>query len=270
MVAATIGGGRQNRQVLATAQHSIEEPQVMTNRRAYAQLICTLMAVVPGATTAKEWAQAVSLPEGEKAISLFNGRDLSGWDGNTKKYFSVVDGMIRAANEDAVATSTYLFTKENYRNFRLLLEVKQTRSPRHATTHSAIAALGERIKDGDNPFGFRGPLLMFCNDWGVWDAHRRDRVYPAGHEGVWLWKGERIGEWNQIEVLIVKNRVRMAANGKLVMDFVDDPKMLEPSPIGLQLHSNDKPQEFHFRGLRLVNDPTDQLATLATQPNTRQ
>ena len=59
--------------------------------------------------------------------------------------------MIRAVNDDAVPASTYLFTKENYRNFRLLFEVKQTRSPRHSTTHSAVAALGERITEGDDP-----------------------------------------------------------------------------------------------------------------------
>jgi hypothetical protein len=39
--------------------------------------------------------------------------------------------------------------------------------------------------------------------------------------------------------------------------------MLRASPIGLQLHSNDKRQEYHFRGLVLVEDPTDKLATAA-------
>jgi Domain of Unknown Function (DUF1080) len=234
----------------------------MVNRIAFGKFLCAfLVTLAQDAATAKEWSESVRLPEGEQAVSLFNGHDLSGWHGNTK-YFTVIDGMIRAANEDPVATSTYLFTKDKYRNFRLLFEVKQTRSPRHATTHSAIAAMGQPIKDGDNPFGFRGPLLMFCNDWGVWDANRRDRVHPPGHEGVWLWKGERVGEWNQIEILVTKNRIRMAANGQLVMDFADDPKMLEPSPIGLQLHSNERPQEFHFRGLRLVSEPTGELLTL--------
>jgi hypothetical protein len=195
-------------------------------------------------------------------MSLFNGKDLSGWHGYTEKYFSVVDGMIRAANEGPVATSTYLFTNDKYRNFQLLFEVKQTRSPRHSTTHSAIAALGEPIRDGDNQFGFRGPLLMFCNDWGVWDANRRNRVYPSVQEGLWLWEGERVGDWNQIEILVAENRIQMAANGQLVVDFTDDPTMLEPSPIGLQLHSNDRPQEFYFRELQLVTEPTGELVTL--------
>jgi hypothetical protein len=216
----------------------------------------------PETVTAKQWARTVNLPDGEKGALLFNGKDLSGWSGDTAKYFTVVDRMIRAANENPVATSTYLFSSEKYRNFRLQFEVKQTRSSHHSTTHSAVAALGKRIQDGDNPFGFRGPLLMFCNDWGLWDANRRNRVHPPRQDGLWLWQGERVGQWNQIEILVVNNRIRMAANGQLVMDFVDDPKFLEPSPIGLQLHANERPQEFYFRDLILVNEPSGNLATL--------
>ncbi len=39
--------------------------------------------------------------------------------------------------------------------------------------------------------------------------------------------------------------------------------MLQASPIGLQLHSNNRPQEFRFRGLILSTDPADQLVTLS-------
>ena len=88
---------------------------------------------------------------------------------------------------------------------------------------------------------------------------------PPGHEGVWLWDGERVGKWNRIEILVVGNHIRMAANDQSVMDFVDDAAMLESSPIGLQLHVNDRPQEFHFRGLLLVREPVDRLVTLPTQ-----
>jgi hypothetical protein len=51
-------------------------------------------------------------------------------------------------------------------------------------------------------------------------------------------------------------------NGELVFDFTDDATMLQPSPIGLQLHKNDKAQEFQFRGLVLTESPQDILVTL--------
>ena len=51
-------------------------------------------------------------------------------------------------------------------------------------------------------------------------------------------------------------------NGTQVFDFKDKPEMLSESPIGLQLHSNNRPQEFRFRGLVLTTDPEDRLLTV--------
>ncbi len=199
-----------------------------------------------------------AIPKTETVQTLFNGKDLTGWTGD-ESIWSVAHGMIRGANDGNVPSSTYLFTAKKYRNFRLLLEVKQTMSEKHSTMHSAVAALGEQFTDaGDNSFGFRGPLLMFCHDWGIWDAHRRNRVAPGGVG----WEVEKKGQWNQIEVLVIDNRIRMATNGQPIFDFTDDPQMLLESPIGLQIHSNNQAQEYHFRNLLLTENPTDTLVTL--------
>ncbi len=222
------------------------------------------LLATPSALPAADWATALipALPASEKATPLFNGKDLTGWDG-WMPYWGVVDGSIRGANEKPVPSSTYLFTKKSYRDFRLLLEVKQTLSPKHSTMHSAVCALGERFTDtGDNPNGFRGPLLMFCHDWGIWDAYRRNRVVPANHQGTLNLEGEKNGDWNRIEILVTGNRIRFVANGALVFDFTDEADKLRESPIGLQLHANKQPQEFHFRGLVLSENPEDKLVTL--------
>ncbi|MFM7150657.1 MAG: DUF1080 domain-containing protein [Gemmataceae bacterium] len=222
--------------------------------------LCSLMlqaALIHGADPSREGILE-KLPPGEKATVLFNGKDLNGWEG-APEFWSVEKGAIRGANRGSVPSSTYLFTQEKHRAFRLLFEVKQTRSPKHSPMHSAVGILGERITDaGDNTFGFRGPLVMFCNDWGIWDAHRRNRVVPVGPGP----KVEKVGDWNLIEVLVIGNRIRCAANGTLIFDFNDKADMLRPSPIGLQLHSNDRPQEFFFRKLYLVKDPVDQMVTV--------
>jgi hypothetical protein len=52
-------------------------------------------------------------------------------------------------------------------------------------------------------------------------------------------------------------------NGKEVADWTDPmPELCEEGPIGLQLHSNTVPQEVHFRGLILTEDPEDRLITV--------
>lgn len=211
---------------------------------------------------ADNWAETVKLPKTETAVKLFNGHDLTGWEGQIEKYWSVNDGAIRGANTTPVAASTYLFTKDSYRNFRLLLEVKQRRGDKFSTMHSAVCALGEKFEDHGDPFSFRGPLLMCCNDWGIWDANRRNRVFPPGQGGQWQQAREKVGDWNRIEILVIGDRIRMALNGATFMDYTDKPDMLKASPIGLQLHANNQPQEFHFRGLILSPKPEDRLITV--------
>jgi hypothetical protein len=214
-----------------------------------------------------DWATEIAkkLPPGEIATPLFTGSDLSGWDGQDG-IWSVANGAIRGTNAGHVPSSTYLFTKKSYRNFRLFVEVKQTRSSKFSPMHSAIAALGERFTDkGGNTQGFKGPLLMCCNDWGIWDAYRRNRLVPKGHRGTLKTKSERVGDWNKIEILVIENRIRFVNNGMLVFDFTDNPEMLKACPIGLQIHSNRKAQEFHFRGLVLVEEPSDSLVSLRAE-----
>ena len=221
-------------------------------------------------TYAKEtqngWAEQVELPASEQRVELFNGHDLTGWEG-IEQYYSVEDGTIRAANEEPVPSSTYLFTNDSYRDFRLLLEVKQTMGKKYSTMHSAVAALGERAKIEAGNFGYRGPLLMFCHDWGIWGADGRGRVYPPGRKGpIQKPPYEKIGDWNQIEILVVGNHIRVVSNGKLVVDYTEkDPKRIRKGPLGLQLHHNKQPQEWHFRGLVLVENPKDELVTLDKQ-----
>jgi hypothetical protein len=82
-----------------------------------------------------DWSeqQVAKLPESEKPIRLFNGKDLTGWEGQKKKYWSVVDGMIVGKNsqENAPQASTYLVTKDKHRNFRLIFEAKLAESEMH-------------------------------------------------------------------------------------------------------------------------------------------
>lgn len=205
------------------------------------------------------------IPKTETVQHLFNGMDLSGWSGDETRW-SVKHGMIRGANDDKVTSSTYLFTAKKYRNFRMLFEVKQTMSDKHSTMHSAVAALGEQFTDaGENKFGFKGPLLMFCHDWGIWDAHRRNRVAPVGRGN----ELEKKGQWNQIEILVRGDRIRFAANGEEVFDFTDKPEMLQACQLGLQLHSNGQPQEYHFRSLLLTEEPEDKLVTIVKKQGDR-
>ncbi|MCE9632377.1 MAG: DUF1080 domain-containing protein [Planctomycetia bacterium] len=209
---------------------------------------------------ATDWVSSVSLPAEErgKSVRLFNGRDLEGWEGHIDPYWSVDGGEIVAKNtaENAPPVSTYLLTKKPYRNFRLLLEGKLATSE----MHSGVAIWGKKFdKDGESS-SYQGHLVMFPSGWGLYDLYRRNGI--SGDQGGRAKAAGKQHDWNQLEILAIGSRIRMAVNGKAVLDWTDPkPELCEAGPIGLQLHSNKVPQEVRFRGLVLVEDPQDVLVT---------
>lgn len=211
-----------------------------------------------------DWSHQVELPAGETPIELFNGKDLEGWKG-FEKYFSVVDGMIRARNDERVKMSTFLFTEQEFRNYRLLLEVKQTMGDEFSTMHSAVASGGKHVKNWGGDYGFEGPILMFCHDWGIWGAGGRKRIFPPDQKVPMAdvpW--EKKGNWNQLEILVIGDRMRMVSNGQLMVDHTEEEGLLKKCALGLQMHNEKRTQEFFFRGLVAVDNPTDVTLTQRT------
>jgi hypothetical protein len=215
--------------------------------------------------TETDWsAQQVSkLPKSENPIRLFDGSDLSGWNGQTGKYFSVENGIIvgRNTKENAPQASTYLVTKSKYRNFRLIFEAKLVTSE----MHSGIALWGTTVEKSGDPYSYMGHLVMFPSGYGFYDLYRRNSIYQDKTGAAK--KAGKQHDWNRMEILAIGNRIRHVINGSLVADWSDPkPELCQSGPIGLQLHSNKVAQEVNFRGLILTTDPEDRLVTVS-QPS---
>lgn len=211
---------------------------------------------------AADWAAGVTLPaeERSRAVRLFNGRDLEGWEGHVDPYWSLDGAEIVGRNtaENAPKVSTYLLTKKHFRNFRLLFEGKLVTSE----MHSGVAIWGKKFDKDGEASSYQGHLVMFPSGYGLYDLYRRNGI-SGDQEGRAKAAG-RQHDWNQMEILAVGSRIRFAVNGKEVLDWSDPkPELCETGPIGLQLHSNKVPQEVRFRGLVLVEDPADVLVTAA-------
>jgi len=210
-----------------------------------------------GEPTLANWTDSVKFAKGEKAVPLFNGKDFTGWEGHAGKYFTIKDGVIIARNtkENAPPVSTYLLTKKKYRNFRLIFEGRLVQSK----MHSGIAIWGKKFQKNEEKFSYQGHLVMFPSNWGFYDLYRRNSIY----RDTGLAKKADNGGWNQMEILAIGNRIRLAVNGKLVADWEDPkPELCEAGPVGLQLHSNRVPQEVHFRGLLIAENPGDTMVTV--------
>jgi hypothetical protein len=199
-----------------------------------------------------------------ETIKLFDGNDLKGWEGY-KEYWSVQKGVIVGKNSDEVKVSTYLVTKRKFSDFRLTATVKLVKSE----MHSGIAFWGRvgpevvppELRKYKVKYTYAGHLVMFPSHWGLFDLFGRGGLPVSGEPAKKVGKQH---DWNHLEILAQGNRIRVAVNGKQVVDWRDpEPQRIKAGPIGLQLHQNTVPQEVHFKDLVLTTfPPEDRLLTV--------
>jgi hypothetical protein len=223
-----------------------------------AAALAAALALAAGLTPAadsKDDAPVVKPREGKsETIKLFNGEDLTGWEGHKDHLWSVKDGAIVGKNEKPVKVSTYLLTTRKFSDFLLKSKVTLVDGGMQKM-HSGIAFWGHVAPDKGDKYTYMGHLVMFPSGWGMYDLHRRGGlpVDPAPAKKV----GKQ-ADWNDLWILAQGNRVRVAVNGTLAVDWRDPkPNLIEEGPIALQLHSNDDPQEVHFKDLVVTTFPSD-------------
>lgn len=193
-----------------------------------------------------------SMPQDEGFIPIFNGRDLTGWQGlvgnpllrlkmsskelatRQKKAdaekninWSVKDGMIVFNGE-----GSNLCTVKEYGDFEMFIDWKIS-------------------KDGDSGIYLRGtPQVQ------IWDTSRVDVGAQVGSGGLYNNRVNRsiplkvadnkVGEWNTFHIVFVGDKVTVYLNGELVTDntvfenYWDASKpIFEKGPVELQAHGTD-------------------------------
>jgi 3-keto-disaccharide hydrolase len=221
-------------------------------------LTLTLAALIAAADPPKE-APVVPPKQGRsETIKLFDGKSLDGWEGY-EDYWSVKDGTIVGKNEKPVEVSTYLLTKQKFGDFHLAFQFKLAESE----MHSGVAfwgrvgpeALPKDLHSKKVKHTYAGHLVMFPSGWGMYDLFGRNGLPVDPKPGR---KVNKQHDWNDLEIWAQGNRVRVVANGELIVDWREPlPERIREAPIGLQLHSNKDPQEVQFKGLVLTTFPDD-------------
>src|SRR5438128_1656223 len=178
----------------------------------------------PPLTAAELEAIPVVAPRAGKSLTkkLFDGKTLNGWQGHPD-WWSVEKGAIVGRFTDKVPTS-FLFTKDNYSDFRLTLSSKMVESDNHA----GVCFWGEIAEQGANKWYTHGPLVVFPNP-SMWDYNAGNglRVYKPTMEKV-----TSQHEWVKVEILAQGNRVRSAFNGVQVLEWREaDSSRIKEGPI---------------------------------------
>lgn len=141
---------------------------------------------------------------------LFNGKDLTGWDGDVELW-SVQDGAIIGKHPMDKTTNRYLCTKENYGDFVLRVSWKLI-SPKG---NSGVQVRGE-LK----------PTLLVAGYQVEIASENSGGIYEELGRG-WLQKPSAIkspikpGDWNQYVITAKASQVVVEVNGTKVVDLND-------------------------------------------------
>jgi len=194
-------------------------------------------------------------------VSLFNGRDFSGWkvpegDGG---HWKVVDGVIDYDAESAATGNKSLFTERAFRDFTVLVDWRIKETPYVNPNVPYILPDGSHARDikgkemrlalpdSDSGILLRDTGKTQVNIWcwpigsGEMYGYRMDRAQPPEVRAGATPRTQAdkpVGEWNRFEITVRGDRVTVMLNGQKVIDNARAPAIPPEGPIGLQHHGS--------------------------------
>ena len=182
-------------------------------------------------------AQVPMLATADNVKDFFNGKDLTGWDGD-KDVWSVRNGEIVGKTATGLKRNTFLKSSLAVTDFKLSVKVKLAPN----RENSGIQFRSEPLPDGE----MRGPQAdIGAGWWGkLYEESGRGLLAKEGGE-----RHVKADEWNDYVVEAKGPTVKIWINGQLVCDYTDA-QLSRRGVIGLQVHSGG-PMEVRFKDLRL-------------------
>ncbi|MDZ4684870.1 MAG: DUF1080 domain-containing protein [Planctomycetaceae bacterium] len=179
--------------------------------------------------------------------SLFNGKDLTGWEGRADLW-KVVDGAI-VGESPGLKENHFLVTADEYGDFELTFEVK-LHDPKE---NSGVQFRSQRLPNSTEMIGYQADIGLNC--WGsLYDESRR-RKFVAAADAEVAAKALKPSEWNDYVVRAQGGRITLSINGTKTVDYEEpDPAIPRTGKIGLQVHSGG-PFKIEFRKLMLQAIP---------------
>lgn len=175
---------------------------------------------------------------GGEFVSLFNGKDLTGWKvPDPNPFWKVVDGILVGENDEKLKGSM-LYTEKSYKDFIFEADVRWN---------------GEI----DSGFMIRKPELQM--QIGVSRSLKKDMTcsfytggqerYPEAGQAKDIEKVLKPGDWNTIRLMAKGDTFTVWCNGVKVTEY-KNPKYASPAPIGLQIHPGVK-MKVEFRNIKI-------------------
>ncbi|MCA9049992.1 MAG: DUF1080 domain-containing protein [Planctomycetaceae bacterium] len=217
-------------------------------------------------------------PEPAGMQTIFNGKDLTGWDGDSRLW-SVKDGVIHGetTTENPAQGNTFLIWKDGVtKDFELRLSFRCNSANNSGIQYRSRRADDKKAKNNWVVRGYQHEIRNenklpsvsgFIYDEGG-ATGGRGRIILVGQKGVWtdgklkvdetplitdeeFEKLFRLDAWNDVIIRAEGRHIRHYMNGRLILDFTDgEDKALTEGILALQLHAG-KPMWAEYRDIRI-------------------
>jgi len=166
--------------------------------------ICSLALIVAGSARAADVAEPLKSPK-DGWISLFNGKDLTGWTtGKARNSWRAEDGTL-ANTSSKKARGVNIHTTGKYKDFDLYIEFRVL-----PKGNSGVYLRGRKEVQVAESYGVKTPGTGHCGGIYSKSAPKVNACKPAG-------------EWQTFEITMAGNKITVRQNGTLIQDGVEVP-----------------------------------------------
>lgn len=182
-------------------------------------------------------------------VPIFDGKTLTGWEGN-EKIFRVEQGAIVAGSlKEKVPNNEFLCSTKQYGDFELRLKARLVGAGKNA----GVQFRSQRIANHFEVSGYQCDMGVMAARpiWGwLYDESRR-RKFLAEADDEKLSKVLKPDDFNDITIRCEGPRVQIWVNGYRTVDYIDpDSQIARTGIIGLQIHGG-PPAEASYKDIRI-------------------
>jgi hypothetical protein len=186
---------------------------------------------------------STAVAEEPKPVSLFDGKTLNGWEGETEKTWRVEEGAIVGGSlETTVPRNEFLCTTKSYGDFELKVAFKLLGDK--AKANAGVQFRTKRIPKHHEVIGYQADVGQ--EYWGaLYDESRRAKIL-VGPTKETIEKIVKFDDWNDYTIRCEGPRIRLWLNGTQTVDYTEkDDKIESTGIIGLQIHGGGKAKVFY-------------------------
>jgi len=213
------------------------------------RLVSWIVASVLGIALACQAADAPKTEEGFEP--LFNGKDLTGWEGDTKLW--VVENGEIVGKSPGLKYNDFLATTQRFDNFVLKFSFKLVNTKGDA--NSGMQFRSERVPNSHEMCGYQADVGQ--NYWGcLYDESRRNKILAQAPKEE-IAKAIKRDDWNEYEINCDGEHITLSINGTKTAEFTETEPPAKAARNGLfalQIHGGG-PMEIHAKDIRLKKLP---------------